>query len=135
AKIVVYLRIGVITRRRHVRRFCSTPLEFVVSALNKFLVRARALRSTAASKTAKLAKTSSTNLSRIAFLGLIALVFMSSTESMRVARPRLTANIEIVRTRPIPAQTTPSSSVSDSKLAPTPYQPEAAQQPVKPAKH
>ena len=105
-----------------------------MSALNKFLVRARALQSTAASKTAKLAKKSSTNLSRIAFLGLIALAFMSSTESMRVAGPRLTANIEIVRTRPIPAQTNPSSSVSDSKAAPTPNEPEAAQQPVKPAK-
>ena len=73
-----------------------------MGALNKFLVRARALRSTAASKAAKLAKNSSTNLSRIAFIGLIALAFMSSTESIRVVGPRLTANIEIVRTRPIP---------------------------------
>ena len=105
-----------------------------MGALNKFLVRARTLRSTAASKAAKLAKKSSTNLSRIAFIGLIALAFMSSTVSMRVAGPRLTANIEIVRTRPIPTQTTPSSSASDSKAAPTPSPPEAALQPVKPAK-
>ena len=59
---------------------------------------------------------------------------MLSTELMRVVGPRLTANIEIVRTRPIPSQTSPSSPASDSKAAPTPSPPEAAQQPVKPTK-
>jgi hypothetical protein len=76
-----------------------------VGAQNKILIRGRALRSAAVVKARALASKSSINLSRIVFIGLIALAFMppEGFDSVRVAGTRLAAKIEIVRTRPLSA--------------------------------
>ena len=93
-----------------------------MSVQNKILIRGRALRSSAVVKARKLARKSSINLSRIVFIGLIALAFMppDSLESVRVAGTRLAENIEIVRTRPLSAPGDASSSASVPRQSPQP---------------
>jgi hypothetical protein len=73
-------------------------------------------------KARKLARKSSINLSRIVFIGLIALAFMppDSLESVRVAGTRLAENVEIVRTRPLSAPVDASSSASVPRQSPRP---------------
>jgi hypothetical protein len=92
-----------------------------VGAQNKFLIRGRALRSSAMVKARNLATKSSINLSRIAFIGVIALAFVppESLKPGHIAGTRLAANIEIVRTRPLSARAeAPSPTSIPSQLPP-----------------
>jgi hypothetical protein len=91
-------------------------LELVLSARHEvFLVRARALRSSARARAVQFAVKSSINLSRAVFFGLIASAFLLPSqprdhEAYVSSRP----NVEIVRTHPVPA-----SGLSKT-LAPSP---------------
>ena len=113
-----------------------------MSARNQVLTRARALRTAAAAQAADIATRSSTNLSRIVFLGVVALALLlpKSFERAEVPDSSPTPNIEIIRTRPAVAPVTPSTpgpaqsppgKTSDGDVKPAPPPPQTAK-PAKP---
>jgi hypothetical protein len=103
-----------------------------VSASDNLLRQATALRSAAAIKAAEVASRSSTTLSRLVFLGLLALPLLQpkGSDSVQTSAAELQENIEIVRTRRVPAPPA-SAPLSSSEAeavaeAPPPAQPPAA---------
>jgi hypothetical protein len=127
-------------------------LELDLSARHEFLIqarvqqarlRARALRSVAAERASRFAAKTSTNLSRIVFLGLIALalVLPRGSERERPDDESSFPNVEILRTHPVPAPVAAPAAPAakpdvpaDSSAAPDPTKPEADSRPVPPSK-
>jgi hypothetical protein len=81
------------------------PLESFVTAWNAYFVRAKAASASAKRKAAHLAMQSSTNLSRLVFLGVLALALLpSGPEEPQKTNLPLSAHVEVLRTKPVPAQ-------------------------------
>ncbi len=82
-----------------------------MSARDKVLIRAMALRASAATQAAELAARSSTNLSRIVFLGVVALALLlpKGFDHEQASNSDTSRNIEILRTRPVTAPVAPST--------------------------
>lgn len=113
-------------------------------------IRARALRSAAATKAARFAARTSTNLSRVAFLGLVALAFVAprNFERDQTEDTGSSPNVEILRTHPVPAPLAPATPSADTTSpakpaepadssappAPPTAKPEAESHPVPPSK-
>lgn len=99
-----------------------------MSARNKVLIRAMALRTSAATQAARLAVRSSTNLSRMVFLGVVALALLlpKGFDHEQASNSDTSRNIEILRTRPVAAPVTPAApdkaAEGDAKPAPPPPQ-------------
>jgi hypothetical protein len=90
-----------------------------VSARDKVLIRAMALRASAATQAAELAARSSTNLSRIVFLGVVALALLlpKRFDHEQASNSDTSGNIEILRTRPVTVPVTPTSPGTAQPLA------------------
>jgi hypothetical protein len=116
-------------------------LELVLSARHEvFLVRARALRSTAIARAVNFAVKSSVNLSRAVFFGLVALAFLLPSQLPRDHGTNNSSalNVEIVRTHPVPASRvsatqTPSSPAPADPTKPAGSAPEASKPATPPA--
>jgi hypothetical protein len=90
-------------------------LEPFVRAWNAYFVRAKAASASAKRKAARLAMQSSTNLSRLVFLGILALALLpSGPEEPQKTNSPLSEHVEILRTKPVPAQ----EAVDASKTKP-----------------